>query len=187
MRFEKKHKIYAGLVGAALLAWAIDAAFFGPAAPAGSPAAASAAASPNAPEPSIVPQQAPVAAPEIRNDKWLSDRLRDWSKNNPIDPAQVRDVFSPPVSWTKPSAPTPTSLPVATIAQEFTRNHHLSAVVLSTAGGSAAVIDGRLLHVGQTVGGCRLVGVRRGSADLLGPDGQQFRVVIGTEDAGNAR
>jgi hypothetical protein len=73
------------------------------------------------------------------------------------------------------------------VAEDFQRDHHLTAVVLGAAGGNAAVIDGRLLRIGQSVGGCRLKSVSSGCADLVGPDGREFRVLIGPEGDKNVK
>ena len=192
MPMEKKHKIYAGLVGAALLAWGVDAAFFGPPAAPGAAGGTATAAPVPAPEAAVT---MPVPPPDVcakgRDDRWLSGRLRAWAAENPTDPAGVRDVFTPSAAWAeglraKPAAAAATAAPGAAAA-EFSRAHRLTAVVLAADGGGSAVIDGRLLRVGQSVGGCRLVAVRGGSADLIAPGGERFRVFIGTEEPAAAR
>jgi hypothetical protein len=185
MKIGKKQKIYGSVLGAALVAWGVDAMFFeSPETP--NREVASAAVAPRAqaaPEP-VSSTAVPVVAQEDSN-QWLGSRLRDWSEKNPDATNQVRDIFSPPASWIpqKPAAPPPAP---GKVAEDFRRDHHLTAVVLGASGGSA-VIDGRLLHIGQTVGGCRLKAVSSGCADLLGPDGREFRVLIGPEDDKNVK
>ena len=182
MKISKKQKIYGSVLGAALVAWGVDAMFFeSPEAP--NREGASAAVAPRAqaaPEP-VPSTAAPVVAQEDSS-QWLGARLREWSEKNPDATDQVRDIFAPPASWiTQKPAPTP-----GKAAEDFRRDHHLMAVVLGASGGSA-VIDGRLLHIGQTVGGCRLKSVSSGCADLVGPDGREFRVLIGPEDDKNVK
>jgi hypothetical protein len=186
MRFEKKHKIYAGLVGAALVAWGIDAVFFESASSPG-PAAGAAVATQESTSGAPLPQTAHLA--QGRDDRWLSDRLRAWSAEHPSDPAAVRDIFAPSSSWAAWSRQTaaPATAPAGTAASEFKRAHHLSAVVITPSGRASAVIDGQLLRVGQSVGGCRLVAVGSGSADLITPDGEQFRIISGTDEAPHVR
>lgn len=198
MAIQKKHKIYAGLVGAALAAWGIDAAFFG-GGPVANPAPASAAVPPAPSPPRGVGVEASRADAQAdrRDDAWLAARLRAWAAENPPGASEVRDVFRPSDAWAtelqgRRAAPAAAPAPAdgASAAAEFARSHRLTAVVLTASGaaagggGGSAVIDGRLLRVGQAVGGCTLVGVRAGSADLLSPAGDRFRVVIGAGEAG---
>ena len=185
MKISKKQKIYGSVLGAALVAWGVDAMFFeSPETP--NREAASAAVAPKVevtPEPAAA-TAAPVVAQED-SQQWLGSRLREWSEKNPDATDQVRDIFSPPASWglQKPVAPPPSP---GKVAEDFRREHHLTAVVLGQSGGSA-VIDGRLLHIGQSVGGCRLKAVSSGCADLADPDGHDFRVFIGPEDDKNVK
>jgi hypothetical protein len=187
MPIQKKHKIYAALVAAALVAWVIDAMFFGPS-ESSTPSAAAAAtvARPNAESaPAAVPPSARPEAFQEHVTQWLGAQLRAWSEKNPDAIDQVHDMFSTPASWVS-QRPVPTPPAPGKVAEDFQREHHLTAVVLGASGGSA-VIDGRLLRVGQTVGGCRLTAVSSGCADLVGPDGREFRVLIGPENDKNVK
>ncbi|HEY8749432.1 MAG TPA: hypothetical protein VIM11_15715 [Tepidisphaeraceae bacterium] len=180
MQFQKKHKIYAALVGAALVAWGIDAMFF-ESAPSGPPVA-SAATQADAIGPPAPSAEAKPTPKTDGDSKWLAAQLQVWSAKSTFDLESVRDVFATPVSWAPPKmeAVAP-SKSTEKISSDFQRQHHLTAVVLGSSGGSA-LIDGRLLHIGQSVAGCRLISVSSGCADLSGPDGQTFRIVIGSDD-----
>jgi len=181
MHIEKKHKIYAALVGAALFAWGIDAVFF-ESSPTGPAIAAASATPPAGPETAKTPAASSEAA-GLNMNRWLADQLQGWSTRNPGALEEVHDVFSASTSWAKRQpAPSPPAKTSDNVAQDFQRLHRLTAVVLTTRGGSA-LIDGHLLHIGQTVDGCRLVAVASGCADLAAPDGKTFRIVIGTEPA----
>jgi hypothetical protein len=182
MRIEKKHKIYAGLVGTALAAWAIDAMFLRPVAPAPETAAAA-----QVPQPS-----ADLAHPAIASksdstttDKWLAERLTAWSSHNPPDSNRGRDVFSAPASWGKQLA-APSTQPTNTSAMVFKRDHHITAAMLDPRGGSI-LIDGRMVRAGQSIGGCRLVSVSQGRADFLASDGEQFSMAVGAETPGRGQ
>ena len=180
MKISKKQRIYGGLLGAALVAWGVDAMFF-ESSESPNREAASAAVVPKgeaAPEP-----VSPVVTQEDSG-QWLGAKLRDWAEKNPDATDQVREIFSPPPSWVAQKPVTPP--PSGKAAEDFRREHHLMAVVLGASGGSA-VIDGRLLHIGQTVGGCRLKAVSSGCSDLVGPDGHEFRMLIGPEDDKNVK
>ncbi len=187
MKIEKKHKIYAGLVGAALVAWGIDAVFFESSPASNSPVAEAAVVATPKSDPAPAGAVSSVAAEsrEPNSGQWLGERLSAWSEKNPDAVEKVRDIFSTPASWVPQRAAAPQPAPVK-VAEDFQRDHHLTAVVLGASGGSA-VIDGRLLRVGQSVGGCRLKSVSSGCADLLGPDGREFRVLIGPEGDKNVK
>jgi hypothetical protein len=175
MRIEKKHKIYAGLIGAALAAWAVDANFLRPQ-EAGPRSAA--AAMPK-------PQEESAAAPPSSEDramtsKWLADRLAVWGRQNPPDTGPQRDIFSAPQSWSKQLA-APATQPTSTSAMAFQREHHIAAVIVNSRGGSI-LIDGRLVRVGQSIGGCKLIAVGQKQADFVAPDGQSFRLTVTSEE-----
>ena len=181
MRIEKKHKIYAGLIGTALAAWAVDAMFLRPddAGPRRAAAATAPTQQENAP---IVAAPAQRSGDELSaSSKWLADRLTVWSRQKASDSESHRDVFSAPQSWSRQLA-VPATQPVNTSAIVFQREHHIAAVIVNSRGGSI-LIDGRLVHVGQSVAGCRLVAVAQGRADFVAPDGQNFRMTVATEQS----
>jgi hypothetical protein len=183
MRMEKKHKIYCGLVGAALAAWVVDATCFQPGA-ADVPAAVAAVAPPAVEAKGLATPVAQGSDPAGEDtNQWLTARLRAWSARNPDAAEGVRDVFSAPASWVPQKAQQAVAPPKVDekVAETFAREHHLTAVVLGASGGSA-LVDGRLLHVGQVLGGCRLKSVSRGCADWVAPDGREFRVFISPGD-----
>lgn len=177
MKLQKKHIIYATVIGAALAAWGIDAIFFE-----SSPGVSQVAAGP-APV-SEPPSPHPSALTEMDSTpRWLCERLRDWSARNPIDPSQARDIFSVPASWA-PAHPA-SAASVASLntrsAEDFRREHHLTAVVVSGSGGKA-LVDGKFLAIGQTIAGCRLLAVSNERADFIAPDGRRFHLLIGPEE-----
>ena len=175
MRIQKKHKIYAAIVGAALAAWGVDSYFFesAPVPPADTAAAAPAPAHDAPAGPSPEQPSAP---------NWLAHQLLTWSHNNPVSAESSRDAFSIPASWVSvhPTAAPTTQPAVSRTAQDFQREHHLTAVIVGRGTGSV-LIDGSLLHVGQTIGGCRLISVSKGCADFAAQDGARFRLLISHE------
>ncbi len=76
----------------------------------------------------------------------------------------MRDVFSPPDSWS--TAPKPAALATAhpdTSADDFKHTHSLTAVV--RAGRNSQIFMGeRILRLGQSVDGFRLLSVTQSSA-----------------------
>jgi hypothetical protein len=179
MLIEKKHKIYAGLIGAALAAWAVDANFLRPG-EAGPQAAAGASAPKQQDQPALS-----LAAPHAPEDaavtsKWLADRLTVWGRQNSSDAERQRDVFAAPQSWSRQLTAPVATQPTNTTALSFQRDHHIAAVIVNSKGGSI-LIDGRLVRVGQSIGGCKLTAVGPGRADFVTPDGQQFRMTVASE------
>jgi len=180
MRIQKKHKVYAGLVGTALAAWAVDAMFLRP--ETGRPSAAAAAASPQSAE---VIEKPPASGDDATvANQWLADRLAVWSRENPAAQNRTRDVFGAPLSWARQLA-APSTQPVTASATIFKRDHHIAAVILDPRGGTirsgSIMIDGRLVRVGQSIGGCRLVAVSQGRAAFIAADGERFTMAAGSD------
>jgi hypothetical protein len=178
MKLQKKHIIYGGILAAALLAWGVDAMFFEPSSTSSPETAAAASLLPsNAPSgPSVAATAAKAFEPQ-----WLSRKLRDWSANNLVDPQNVRDAFALPSSWSWLRSAAPTTAPAARPAEDFGREHHLTAVMVSGKNASA-LVDGRLLRIGESIGGCRLIEASKGRADFITPDGTHFHLLIGPEE-----
>lgn len=184
MRIEKKHKIYAGLIGTALAAWAVDATFLRP--DDAGPRRAAAATAPVQQDSVVIAAPAQHPSEDLSaSSKWLADRLTAWSRQKAAESEFQRDIFSAPQSWSRQLA-APATQPVNTSAIVFQRDHHIAAVIVNSRGGSI-LIDGRLVRVGQSVAGCRLVAVAQGRADFVAPDGQGFRMTVATDPATSDR
>jgi len=81
-----------------------------------------------------------------------------------IDPAQAKDAFRLPADWVRHDAADPLAQ-AAQAAQRFAQSHHLAAVVVGQdRGESAAIVDGRLVNLSQTLDGFRLVALDKQSA-----------------------
>lgn len=154
-----KHKAYAAVLAAALVALAYDKGC-------GSGPPPARAAVPVA----EVAAPAAVAGPPSDVPATLSDlagRLRALG----VDPAgDVRDAFAPPAAWAAERRADPAAAAGPADADAFRADHRLT-VVLVGGGPGAAVIGGRLVRVGQAVDGYRLVTVTPRSAHLTGPAG----------------
>jgi hypothetical protein len=164
MKLSKKQVIYGLLLAAAGVAYAIDAAFFGPPAAARANQAAGDASAISAAKPATGEATA-VDEPEHA----LTSRLQKWASDNSTSLADMPDVFQPPVI-TKP-------VPVAAVpppppedpAVAFNRQHRLIAIVLDGEGGYA-LIDGRVLRIGQLLDGTKLIGLTRQRARFATSD-----------------
>lgn len=168
----RERKLYAGILGLAAIGLAADKLFLG----ASGPAAASASVQPSEPPaaaetaaPRGDPRNAPGAKAEAAARPSLADRLR--SAAAAIGPS--RSISHTPEWLVPPAAPqqigaapvpsTASGSPVAPIARI-----QLSATLgdgdRPSAVGPAAVIDGRLVRVGEEFQRMRLVAVGRGTA-----------------------
>jgi hypothetical protein len=94
----------------------------------------------------------------------LALRLEEVARAQELDVRTIRDAFVPPASWVGAQR-------VAVVedhpdaVREFTSRHKLTAVMKQT-GGGVAIIEGRTVTVGQSIGGFRLVVVKDRSAVL---------------------
>lgn len=159
MRFSSKQIVYGGLLAIAVVALVIDRIFFAE--------PSKAQASPELPgklEPPPAVSVAPVAEPA---DGLISEHLNSIPA---VDLKAMPDAFAPSKAWilaTQPPPPPPLPAPppdkVDHRAAEFVAAHKLSALLKSHNGG-AAVIDGEMVRVGETLDGYTLTAVQGGSA-----------------------
>jgi hypothetical protein len=186
-------KICIGVLALALVAFAVDRLFLSsgqplkpasavaspvqPAAPPMPPAVplpAAAAAGGTAP-PAAAGGTAPPASLAPSQPLVFSDRLKALAAAKDLAPARVREAFAPSPEWLATlQAPKPVETPV-NLGEEFARKHKLTSVLLS-GGVGRAIIDGKILTVGQKLDGFTLTG--------LAPDSATFRSV---QDASEVR
>jgi hypothetical protein len=85
----------------------------------------------------------------------------------------ARDAFAPPESWLvlpKPAeAPAVAVAPADDPAEKFAREHKLTSVLLTGSGG-IAIVNGKVLRVGQEVDRFRLLRLEPGYAVFHGCD-----------------
>ena len=194
-------KICIGVLALALVAFAVDRLFLSsgqplkpasavaspvqPAAPpmppaVPLPAAAAAAAAALPAPPAVAPPvagggMAPPAPLAPSQPLVLSDRLKALAAAKDLAPGRVREAFAPSPEWLATlDAPKPVETKV-NLGEEFARKHKLTSVLLS-GGVGRAIIDGKILTVGQKLDGFTLTG--------LAPDSATFRSV---QDASEVR
>jgi hypothetical protein len=86
-------------------------------------------------------------------------------------PAGIRDAFAMPASWAAElRAEVATSKPAVPVGETFRARHRLTAVMVDSAGGQA-IVDGRLLKVGQTLDGFVLSSVQMRTAVFTNDEG----------------
>jgi hypothetical protein len=102
----------------------------------------------------------------------ISKRLKALATGEDLDPARVREAFAPSDEWlavlSAPKVAVP--LPQADLAAEFTRKHKLTSVLMAGSAG-CAVVDGKIVTIGQELDGFRLAG--------LAPECAVFQAVQG--------
>lgn len=156
----------------ALVSFVVDRVFF----PSEALKPARAVASPAQP---VAEQKAAAAGPAASPDPPLtprlpviSERLKALATGEDLDPARVREAFAPSDEWllvlSAPKVVAP--LPQADLPAEFTRKHKLTSVLLAGSAG-CAVVDGKIVRIGQELDGFRLVS--------LEPDCAVFHAVQG--------
>ena len=178
MKLTKRGIVLLGLLGLAAVAIVVDRLVQSAPAAAPQPAAASSpvsgAAHPAPARPATPTATGTPAATAVQASA-IADRLRRAGEGLDMDPMNLRDAFVPPESWLA-RPPTPEghaaapAAPVADSADRFVREHKLTSVLIDADGGIAVVND-KVLRVGQEIDGYRLVRLAPGTALFTGGDG----------------
>jgi hypothetical protein len=157
MKVTKQQKVYTGLLVLGLLALVLDRCVFSP---------SSADASDQASDLLIakVPQtktESPASAHKSSATAPAGNsvalKLTELSESMQRPGAAVKDAFCPAPSWAQPGAPGVTSAP------SFQQAHTLIGVMLSGSY-AAAMVDGTLVRVGDSIDGYKLISVSKGEA-----------------------
>lgn len=181
MSLSRQHYAYVGMLVLAVAAFLADRLLLGAGTPGPNPAAASTRTAPESQEAGSRPQAAGTAAGPFPQPAacrpqppWV-ERLAALAKARGADPAASRDAFALQEPWRsqlkKPAPealpePPPPSAPPAVFADK----HKLTAVMMTGKGGSA-IVDGRMLRMGQEIGGYKLIGLKPGRAVFQAGDG----------------
>ena len=176
MRLSRKHKLYVGIMALAAAALLTDRLLLQPGQT--GPAQAQAAAVPTARPAGRAADQAASPAGTAAAATSVSDRLAAASGSVSRDFAALRDVFQPSASWLAvlqggKSGPAQGAPP----AEVFRQRRRLSAVMVDTDGG-LAVVDRRLVKVGEQIDGFELISVAAKSATFAAPDGAHVELVL---------
>jgi hypothetical protein len=107
----------------------------------------------------------PAAAADAANEPSetvIADRLRAAAQVAGMDAAPLRDAFATPANWTSAAAPVAAVVQPASVsaADEFRHAHRLSAVLISGKTGQA-VVDGKIVKLGDSLDGSKLVAIGR--------------------------
>jgi hypothetical protein len=187
MKLSKSRIASLAALGLAVLALAADRLWIGSGEASPRPAAASAAPAVTALAPSAPTASAPAAGgvSAATGRASVADRLKTLAAGKSLDPDGVKEAFAPPESWmvqvAAPAAvPEEASPPSPDPAETFAGQYKLTSVLISGSGG-IAMVNGKMLRMGQEIGGYRLVGLAPGSATFKSAGGTEVQLLVVTE------
>lgn len=165
MKVTKEQKVFFGLLVVGLVALGVDRFVLSPGTAEASDDSASllVAKAPTSAAGAASPATA-VKSPAVATaNNPIAQKLNDLSESLHLANAPVKDSFSVPAAWNeKPGT-------VGATGKSFEQSHELSGVMVSGRH-PAAMIDGKLVQVGQTVDGYKLVSVMQGAAVFQSAD-----------------
>jgi hypothetical protein len=165
MRLSKRQKVCCVILAVGLAALVVDRTILRPQ---GGPAEVSAYSPPGPDEAGIGATEHPdLQSPTVK----LAEQLKTLCPDDSLDLSQVRDAFSLPASWLAEIHPENGLWSQQDAVAKFTRDHQLKAVAVDGQA-SYAVVDERLLVIGQELDGFKLMAVDEGSATFEA-DGKQ--------------
>jgi len=167
MTLSRSRKIVLAILAVASTALLVDRLVLAPSASGPKHARAAATADGSTTGTGAASSPAPPTAPGAMAGPRLADRLQTIAEDADLDPATLRDGFIPAKTWLEELIEPPpeheSAEPQASPATQFAQRHTLTSVILTSRGGSA-VIDGKVVPVGQVLDGFRLVRLTRQSA-----------------------
>ena len=171
MKLTKSRKICLVLLILAIVGFLMDRLFSG----SDTPTPRRAHARPTASRAGQTAQAPPPASAVVfQLSAWpeLAGRLNTLVTEADAESVSFRDVFAPTLAWQSRVAPEPVSSPVA--SDRFALEHRLRSVTLGDNGGTA-IINEKVVRIGQTCCGYRLVSLTEKSA-VFEKEGQQVRL-----------
>jgi hypothetical protein len=171
MQWTRKHQIYALVVGGAFTLLAIDRLWLAPSkASAGAPEASSAAATPaeaTAPAGATDPVPArPLSTPVDALRAQLAGELDRLALDAQVDPDAVRNALAPGSGWPTPPEPAPDGAGDGQTEPESPQPELRLSTVLAGGQHQAAVINGEIVRLGQSIAGYRLESIRERTVRL---------------------
>ena len=165
MKLTKSQKVYVAVLVTAVAAFLVDRVFLG----GDGPVEQASAAGPGvgaAEAPRSVPPSGASDAPSV------GARLAELQEAHPVDLQHVREAFVPSDAWnqqlrprqprqdpSQPSAPAGSS----SRADEFVAGHRLKSILHLDDGG-VALVDDKVVRIGQTVDGFKLIELTENAA-----------------------
>jgi hypothetical protein len=187
MKLSKSRIAALAALGLAVLALAADRLWIGSGETSPRPAAASSAPVATALAPAAPTGSAPAAGnvSAATGRASVADRLKQLAAGKNLDADGVKEAFAPAESWmvqvaappavAEEAAPKPSD-PV----ESFADTHKLTSVLISGSGG-IAMVNGKMLRMGQEIEGYRLVGLAPGSATFRSGSGTEVQLFVVTD------
>ncbi len=182
MTASRSRKIIFVILTVAVAALVVDRLVLAPSATGPKQAGAATPGVPEASETSPSPSPGAEAPAETSSGPRLAERLQTVADRFELDPTALRDGFVPSETWLEdlveappPSEPKTAPNPHAA-ADAFAENHTLTSVIMTSQGGSA-VVDGKVVPVGRTIDGFRLVRLTRRTA-VFEADGEEVELSL---------
>lgn len=160
MKLSKQHQLYLGILGVAALGLIADRTVFKPSEAVASTDEYLVEESEDGDD-GVLPNTAAASGHSV------AKRLQQFGQERQVNPLSVANVFHP--AW-RPVATAPTTAPVKNPTQDgaetFMQKHRLTAVMGANRSGASAyaIVDGKLLRIGQAQDGWTLVSVGSRSA-----------------------
>jgi hypothetical protein len=180
MTLTRSRKIVLAVLGVAVAALLVDRLALAPSASGPKQAQARPTPGGGTAEVQAAPSPAAATPSATETDPALAERLEATAERFQLDPEALRDGFIPAQAWLEElvepvpeAAPDPVE-PQASPAEQFAEQHTLTSVIL-TSGGGSAVIDGKVVPVGQAIDGFTLVRLTRSSA-VFAADGAEVEL-----------
>ncbi len=114
----------------------------------------------------------------------LASRLAATAqKTGTTSPQSIRDAFRPANGWIANSIDGTR----VSAADKFAADHKLSTVSLNGTGGGVAVVDGKMLHIGATLEGYKLIAITRQSATFQSANGARAQLKLPVDPLASGR
>jgi hypothetical protein len=172
MALNKRQRMSMGVLAIGLMALVVDRMYVLPKSAPAQPAAGSddytvTATSERAMAPPPLSAPAGLTATSKLEAAWSGKNLR-------LD--ESRDLFSLPPSWPRARGPEKRTTPTAAAETVFAARHKLEAITMDLEG-ERALVDDKLLRLGDILEGFQLIAIDRESATFE-RDGQRVRLVL---------
>ncbi|MBL7140608.1 MAG: hypothetical protein ISS74_06830 [Planctomycetes bacterium] len=179
MTLTRSRKLCVAILGLALAALAVDRVFLASGTSGPKAAGASSLPAPDSADAAGASQDKKTL-PAADRPPTLAARLESAAEQFALAPTEMRDGFSIAETWlaelqvpTAAHPPGPAE-PQPSAAEAFAGRHTLTSVILTSQGGSA-VIDGKVVPLGQAVDGFTLLRLTRESA-VFGAAGEEVEL-----------
>jgi hypothetical protein len=158
MKVTKQQKVYAGLLVLGLTALVLDRCVFTPASADASDQASDLLIAKPAQSRTESPAPNRKATTTAPSGNPVALKLTELSESMHLPATAVKDAFSPAATWSGSGTTT-----AGGEVRNFEQTHTLIGVMVS-GGSAAAMVDGKLVRVGQSIDGYKLISVSKGKA-----------------------